>query len=320
MNTKTFVDQLFLEYEETGELRDFKEELLSNLEARIASLAAKGLDTQAAFEKASAELGDISALADQISLRKKQDVIQDAYMGIKTYLKPGRVALYVIAGAGVIFGAVTALVVYFTGKDQSALEAFWEPNKKITGALGVLLAFIPAAAAVFVFLGLTQETASRNPLSKKRGLWYALGAAVLVFGLILSPLTYFSTDRGLMEAAAVLIPFCIPGLALLIFLSLTEKDTRKPWARARYEKEARASRELWNDPAAAARFGMAAGAIWIGAAGLFVLLGFLAGFHLSWLAFVFAAAIQLAVQSLMMKKPAPDGTAQSGEAAGEGEV
>ncbi|MDR1100382.1 MAG: hypothetical protein LBL28_07875, partial [Treponema sp.] len=113
---------------------------------------------------------------------------------------------------------------------------------------------------------------------------------------------------------------CIPGLALLIFLVLTEKDTLKPWARARYEKEARASRELWSDPAAAARFGMAAGAIWIGAAGLFILFGFLAGFHRSWLAFVFAAAIQLVVQSLMMKRPSPHREARSGGDAEGGKV
>jgi hypothetical protein len=301
MDTKEFVDQLFSAYEETAELRDFKEELLSNMEARIASLRDRGLEERAAFEKAAAELGDISALADQISLRKKQEVFQDAYMGMKKYLRPGRVALYVAAGAWAVFGLAAALIVYFTGEDQSALEAFWEPNKKITAALGVLTAFLPPAAAAFTFLGLTQETASRNPLSKKRGLWYTLAAAALALGVCLFPLTYFSTDRGLMEAIATLIPFCIPGLALLIFLLLTERDTRKPWARAQYEKEARASRELWNDPAAAARFGMAAGAIWIGAAGLFILLGFLAGFHLSWLVFVFAVALQLAVQSIMLK-------------------
>ena len=222
-------------------------------------------------------------------------------MGIKKYLRPGRVAWYVAAGAWAVFGAVTALVVYFTGEEQSALEAFWEPNKKTVAALGVLLAFIPPAAGVLTFLGVTQETASRQPLSKKRGAWYTLGALALAFGAVLFPLTYFSTDRGLMQATATLIPFCIPGLALLIFLLLTEQDTRKPWVRAQYEKDVRASRELWRDPAAAARFGMAAGAIWICAGGLFILLGFLAGFHLSWLVFVFAVALQLAVQSVMMK-------------------
>jgi hypothetical protein len=301
MDTKDFVDRLFSEYEETAELRDFKEELLSNLEARIASLAAKGLDRKEAFEKASGELGDISALADQISLRKKQEIFQDAYMGMRRYLSSLRGALYVIAGVWGLLGPIIALVVYFTGEEQSALEAFWEPNKRITGALGVLLTFISPSAAAFTFLGVTQETAGRYPLSKKRGAWYALAAGALSFGAILFPLTYFAADRGIIEATAALIPCFIPALALLIFLRLTEKDYRKPWARARYEKEVRINRELWSDPVVAARFSMVSAAIWISAAGLFILLGFVIGFKLSWLVFVFAVAVQLAAQSMMLK-------------------
>ncbi|MDR2109721.1 MAG: permease prefix domain 1-containing protein [Spirochaetaceae bacterium] len=301
MDTKDFVDRLFSEYEETAELGDFKEELLSNLEDRIASLAAKGLDKQAAFEKAAGELGDISALADQISLRKKQEILQDAYMGARKYLSPLRTGFYVTAGAWLILGGVIALVVYLSGENQSALEAFWEPNKKLVNTLGSLMAFIPVSAAVFTFLGITQETASRYPRSKKRGAWYALGAAALAFGAVLFPTTYFAADRGLMEAIASLIPFFIPGLGLLFFLLLTEKDNRKPWARARYEEEARVSMAMFNDPVAAARFGMVSGAIWIFAAGLFFLLGFLVGFRFSWLVFIFAVAVQLAAQSFMMK-------------------
>jgi hypothetical protein len=307
METQDFVNRLFSEYEESPELRDFKEELLSNLEARIASLGAKGLDPGAAFEKAAGELGDISALADQISLKKKQEVFQDAYLGIRKYLKPLRVALYVFSGTAFVLGLVIALVVYLTGEEQSALEAFWEPNKKIVGALGVLLSFIPPAVAAFTVLGLTQETASRNPLSLKRGAWYALASAVLSFGIILSPLVYFAAGRGLMEAAGVLIPFVIPGLALLIFLILTERDTRKPWIRALYEKEARANLELFSDPFTAARFGVVSGALWIFALGFFFLLGFLAGFQFSWLVFIFAVALQLVIQGVMMKGGPGDG-------------
>jgi hypothetical protein len=220
---------------------------------------------------------------------------------VRKYLKPARVAFYVLSGAWFVLGAVIALVVYFTGEEQSALEAFWEPNKKITGALGTLLGFIPLSVAAFTFLGATQETTSRYPLSKKRGAWYALGAAALTFGLILSPLTYFAADRGIMEALATLIPCFIPALGLLIFLRLTDKNSLKPWARERYEKETRASMEMMRDPAAAARFGMISGAIWISAVGFFILLGFLLGFRFSWLVFIFALAVQLTVQSLMIK-------------------
>jgi hypothetical protein len=304
MKTQDFVNHLFAEYEDGPELRDFKEELLSNLEARIASLAARGLEEKAAFEKAAGELGDISALADQLSLKKKQEVLQDAYLGIRKYLKPGRVALYVLSGAFFLLGLVTALVVFLTGEEQSALEAFWEPNKRIVEALGVLLAFVPLAVGAFSFLGLTQETASRYPRSPKRGAWYGLAACVLSFGIILSPLSYFAVDRGLMEAAAVLIPFFIPGLSLLIFLVLTEKDARKPWVRACEEKEARENREKPRDPVAAARFGAISAALWTFALGFFFLLGFLAGFRFSWLAFIFAAAVQLTIHGLMMKSAA----------------
>jgi hypothetical protein len=214
------------------------------------------------------------------------------------------VAVYVSAGVLVILGAVIAMLVYFTGEDQSALEAFWEPNKKLVSALGVLLVFISPAAGAFTFLGTTQETASRYPCPKKRGAWYALAATALCAGTIFFPLTYFSTDRGLMEAIASLIPFFIPALALLFFLRLTEKDYRKPWAREQYERGLRANRKMWSDPVISARFGMLSGAIWIFTAGLFFLLGFLIGFRFSWLVFIFAVAIQLAVQSLMMKPSA----------------
>ncbi|MDR0401175.1 MAG: permease prefix domain 1-containing protein [Treponema sp.] len=307
MKTQDFVNRLFSEYEESPALRDFKEELLSNLEAQIASLQAKGLDEEAAFDKATGELGDISALADQISLKKKQEVLQDAYLGLRKYLSPGRVAWYVLSGGWLVLGIIIALVAYLTGEEQSALEAFWEPYKRAVHFLGVLVAFVPPAVGVFTFLGATQETASRNPLSTKRGLWYALAALVLSFGAILSPLTYFAVGGRLMEAVATLIPCVIPGLGCLIFLILTERDTRKPWVRAQYEKEARANREFLSDPVASARFGMISGALWIFAAGMFLLLGFLAGFQFSWVVFVFAVAVQLAMQGLMMKGKGSEG-------------
>jgi hypothetical protein len=61
---KELVDSLFEGYEQTAELADFKEELLSNLNDKLESLVKKGMDSETAFAKVSAELGDISALAD----------------------------------------------------------------------------------------------------------------------------------------------------------------------------------------------------------------------------------------------------------------
>jgi hypothetical protein len=135
------------------------------------------------------------------------------------------------------------------------------------------------------------------------------------------PLIYFSVTLGwnvagsgeinaaLFQPVSVIaavvgpvIAFVLPGAGLLAFLILTEKDRRKPWAKAFTEKTIQREMEMWTDPATASRFGMFSGAIWILAAGLFVLLGFLIGFKFSWLVFIFAVGIQLLIQGGMYKK------------------
>ncbi|MDR1961122.1 MAG: permease prefix domain 1-containing protein [Gracilibacteraceae bacterium] len=72
MDTKNYVDTLFSEYQENAALEDFKEELCGYMDERIANLVKSGMDEQSAFEKASKDLGDMSAVADEISLKKKQ--------------------------------------------------------------------------------------------------------------------------------------------------------------------------------------------------------------------------------------------------------
>jgi hypothetical protein len=87
MGTQKYVDGLFSGYEQTPTLCDFKEELRSNLNDRIANLIKKGMSEQMAFDKATTELGDISALADEISLKKKKEVFSEMYMKTKNYMK-----------------------------------------------------------------------------------------------------------------------------------------------------------------------------------------------------------------------------------------
>jgi hypothetical protein len=136
-------------------------------------------------------------------------------------------------------------------------------------------------------------------MRKKRAALYTAGAGVAAFGLVLFPLTYFATGRGLMEAIATLFPFVLPGAGLLVFLGLTERGRLKPWAAERMLAEVRGAHE----GAAAVRFGLYSGAVWIFAVGGFVLAGFLIGFRYSWLVFVFAVAVQLVVQALCVGRP-----------------
>jgi hypothetical protein len=316
MKAKEFVKSLFKDYEESPALGDFMEEIQSNLEERTASLVKKGLSEDEAFTKASAELGDIGALAEEMSLKRRQEVYQDAYLGIQRYMMPARVAGYVAFGAALAFGIICALIVYFSSTDR-------------TGAFSTFLPFFTAAVAGFTFLGLTQETAAAYPMKKKRAAWYCLAAGLIAFGIVLFPVIYFSiTDHvltrpeylprhflfsitaewKLVPAMAVEIPFLIPGIGLLVFLCLTEKNRLKPWAfqyAANLERQitdrAHKSLEQWQNPAYGEQFGLFSGAIWIFAAGLFIALGFAIGFKYSWLVFVFATAVQLFVQALMCK-------------------
>jgi len=311
MNAKEFVDSLFKGYEETAALADFKEELLGNLNAKIESLVKKGIDAQAAFTKASAELGDVSELADELSFKKRKEVFEEVYMDIRNFMDAKRVAGYVIFVVLALFGIITAAVVFFAGGTRDS-------NINLTAVFAAMQPFLTAAAAGFTWLGLTQETSSVYPLNKKRAAWYAAAAGLIVFGLLTVPIVLFgrlndgadkalgaipALDGGLEKigAISILIPFVLPGIGILVFLALTEKDRLKPWAKDFRDKAVKREMEMWSDPAAAARFGMFSGAIWIFAAGMFVLLGLLIGFKFSWLVFVFATAFQLLVQGVMSK-------------------
>ncbi|MDR2043447.1 MAG: permease prefix domain 1-containing protein [Clostridium sp.] len=288
MDTRKHIDALFLGYEETAALADFKEELRSNLDDRIASLCRKGLDEKAAFRKAAAELGDISALADEISLKKKQEVYSEMYMKTRNYMDTKRVALYVLCGATLCFGVITALLTRFHTPEPSA-------------PMGVLLVFGGIAVLGFVFLGLTQETAAQERMSPKRAFWYVAASGILLFGLFVFGVTYFYSERGIADSVATLIPFALPGAALGIFLILTEKDRRKPWVRKLADEQLKREMERFASPAQAERFGLISGALWIAAVTVFIVLTLRVGLLYSWLAFAGALVAQLLVLALLSK-------------------
>jgi len=316
MKAKEFVESLFKGYEDTAALADFKEELLANLNAKTESLVIKGMEPEAAFEKATAQLGDVSALADELSLKKRKEVFEEVYMDIRNFMSTKRVASYAAFTVLALFGIITGLIVFFGGNRHAAqIDNF-------SAVFASVMPFLTIAAAGFTWLGLTQETSSSYPVSGKRAAWYALAAALIVFGLFTAPVVLFGNNAknfnimslgavvtdggglGWLAAVSSLIPFLLPGIGILVFLGLTEKDRLKPWAKHLRDSAVKNEMEIWNDPALATRFGLFSGAIWIFAVGLFILLGIIIGFKYSWLVFIFATAFQLLVQALMSRKTA----------------
>ncbi|MBA4602003.1 permease prefix domain 1-containing protein [Thermoactinomyces mirandus] len=288
MNIKQYIDSLFSSYEETDSLADFKEELESNLNARINSLRKKGLNEQAAFDKAITELGDVSTLADELSLKKRQEVFSDMYMKTRHYMSTWRIVLYVLCGAVFGFGVIVSVLSGFFSGDVNA-------------PLGSLLIFGGIPILGFLFLGLTQETAVHEAMSWKRALLYVVAGGVFLFGVIAFLITYFEDNAGLPIAIATLIPFILPSLAFGVFLVLTEKDRSKPWVIRQRKEYMERSQKRFGDPVQQERFGLFSGALWIAAIAAFILLTILFGIKFSWLAIVVALIGQMIVLAMFTK-------------------
>ena len=291
MDTQKYVDGLFSGYEETPALTDFKEELRSNLDDRIANLIKKGMSEQTAFAKATTELGDVSVLADEISFKKKKEVFSEVYLKTKNYMKLWQKIGYTLAGGLMALGIIISLLAYFASGD-------------IVAGLGVLIVFFIVPVCGFVFLGLTQETARNIPMNWKRALIYVAAVGVILFGLVVFAIVFFEENGVDRTVASIgsLIPFVLPGSVVLAFLLLTEKDRHKPWVVEQQAIWAERMKEQFADPYAASRFGLFSGALWIFAIALFAGLGFLIGFQYSWLVFLFAVAGQLLIQAFTTPK------------------
>lgn len=305
MDIQKQIDALFSDYQESPALDDFKEELTGHLDERVKSLTKKGMDEKSAIEKALGELGDISQVADEISKKKRQEVFSEMYMKTRNYMSAKRSALYALCGLVLGLAVLIPLITWFA-------------SGILVGAVSVLLPFGMAGVLGLLFLGLTQETASREAMSWKRALWYMLVAGLVLFGVLAAFITYFGMEFAALTEAelaahgawgnpfvtgaiSVAMMFTLPGIALGIFLILTEKDHSKPWVIKQREEHMKYANEQFDNPAQAQKFGLICGALWIAAIAGFVLLTMLVGIKFSWLAIVAALVIQMIVMAAFTK-------------------
>lgn len=246
------------------------------------------MDEKSAFEKAISELGDVSALADEISMKKRQEVFSDMYMKTRNYMSTWRIILYVLCGTAIGFGIIIAMVA-------------WLASGVVNAPFGTLMIFGGLPAIGLVYLGLTQETSTQEAMNWKRALLYVAASGLFLFGIFASFMAYFGNGRELLPAIASLIPFALPGAAFGIFLILTEKDRSKPWVIERRKEYMKYEQERFGNPAQEQRFGLISGALWIAAITGFILITMLAGIQFSWLAIVAALIGQLIVLAFFTK-------------------
>ena len=302
------LEEIFKDYKETAGLRDLKDEIAANLSESIQGMTATGLSGEAALQQALDKLGDITEVADRVSRQKRQEIIGGAF-ALPVPLDRVHIIAYPAAGLVLAFGMVICGIVFFSAGLMSAVAA--------------LMPFAVIPLSAFVFLALTQETRVHYPMTGKRSLLYAVAAALILFGLftgaivlltttILSPQEFAASQElereippdtpdaallfkniNIISALGSIIPFVLPGAAMLALLILSEKDRKKPWVH-RLEEEQSRNYDT--------RFGLIAGALWIFAAALFCILTVTIGIRYSWITFILALAVQLLIMSGFEKK------------------
>jgi hypothetical protein len=287
---------IFGDYEETAGLRDLKDEIAANLSESVQKMTAQGLSGEEALRRALDRLGDITEVADRVSRQKRQEIIGEAFVR-PVPLDKAHIIAYPAAGLTLAFGLVICGIVFF--------------SEGLMPAIASLMPFAVISICAFMFLGLTQETRTRYPMTIKRSLLYAAASALILFGLFTGAIVLFvheipegaaarpdaavmfPENAGIVSALGSLIPFVLPGAALFTLLVLSEKNRKKPWVRRMEEEQSR----IYD-----VRFGLVTGALWLAAAAIFCALTALTGIAYSWITFIAAAAAQLLIMSGFAKK------------------
>ena len=283
MKERVYVDRLFADYEDTPEITDFKEEIAGNLTERVKELVSKGLDQEKAFDEATAELGDITAIADEVGKKNRNKAIAQMYMSSKVPVTK-RTAAGLTGASGLLLLAVgAALITLFSEAGGSA--AYYSS--------AVLLS---VACGLYTYFGLTQETASHYAMKNSRALAYGAVCLAGFLGAGLAAASFFAAGVELAVSVGIKAVFVIPAVCALIFLLVTEPKRQKPWVKSMIEREIENSMKYHSDmvnPVKAARFGVASGGLWLLAIAVFVTLGFFVGWQYAWLVFLFTLAAQV---------------------------
>ncbi len=291
MKEKVYVDRLFADYEDTPDIRDFKEEIVVNMHERIKEFTRKGMSEDEAFEKAAAELGDITTIADNAAKQKRTETIGQMYMKAKVPLTKRTAAGLTVATAFLLLAVGMALVNFFGRSNDSQYY--------------IAVALLSVACGFYVYFGLSQETAAHYAMKNGRALTYGVICLAGVLGAGLAVVSFLSGGWDMSAALGIKIALIIPAICGLIFMLATEPKRVKPWLKAIIDRDVEASMRYHADtvdPVKAARFGVMSGALWLFAIALFVTFGIFAGWHVSWLPLAFAVPIQVLMVSGIFKK------------------
>ena len=253
------LDAIFADVPLTPEAQDLKEEIRGNLSARAAELEDGGLTPERAASKAVAELGDVDELL--ASVRESSatpEPIAAMYRANKVRPRSSFVLRTI---------ALSAVVVVSTTLATFAAVNLLHWGVGVQVALAIVGVAVPAGLVVDD--SLRQETTASYPLPRGRAAWYGVATTVGLSGLAMA--LFIADVPSALWPLAVGVPLVVASGMALIFLGTTQSNRKKAWVREAENRQIAANR-FESDPAAAARFGLYAGAIWIVVTAAFVVM------------------------------------------------
>ncbi|NVM94934.1 permease prefix domain 1-containing protein [Arthrobacter wenxiniae] len=286
-NIHRHLDEAFAGRAMTPELQGLKEEIRSNLAARVDELRGNGAAEEEAAATAIAALGDIGQIIRQESPGEADEPASLGVAQAPEYARSRvrRSSGFAIGTVLVSVAAVAAMLLFVM-----VLGPYGNPG------LAVLSALVAAmSTGTIVAWSLRQETSQNFPVPPRRAVSYGLAAAAAVVGLALCTLVTMA-GPGLLAAGVFVVLGSVVGF---IRLGVSQTNRRKPWVReAQRGREGRGGSS--RDPAAAARFGMHVGALWVAALAVFAVLSFTVGLAWSWLAILAALAATVVILARML--------------------
>ncbi|WP_104091608.1 permease prefix domain 1-containing protein [Arthrobacter sp. GMC3] len=291
-NIHRYLDEAFTGLEMTADLQDLKEEIRSNLAARVAELQTDGTSAEQAAATAIEELGDVQEIIGGES--EVPVSVPATHAGAFALNK-------VTPRSGFVIGAVLLSLVAVAALLWFALVLV-SGGSAAAAVLSTVVLWL--TAGILTTWSLRQETSQNYPVPRRRALGYGASSAAAVAGLTLMAMVS-TAGMGLVVAGAFVLLGSVVGF---IKLGISQTNRKKPWIRA-VQRDYQAMDRFSQDPVAAARFGIYTAVIWIIALALFVLLSFTVGFAFSWLALLGGLVVFMVVLARMLF-PAGEGAAQ----------
>lgn len=277
-----YITQLFEELPENQQVNDLKEEIITNLNERITDYIKNGDSEEVATNMAIDDLGDMRELIDALkdpSAFKKDNKNNFDSIGKK------HVVGYWLGSLVFIIGVAASIICLISLSDYRI-------------GLNILFGTMVIVTAPLVYLGFTQETNYVYPMETKRAATYGIFSAVSLLSVFIALMLYLYEFSGFVIGFSF-IALCIPSVAVLIYLGLSEKS------RSKFNLMDKNWQEKWlknyMHPRAKLRKDYLHGGIWVFATALF-LIAQLNGIFYAFTIFIIASAASIIIEGYYKTK------------------